>query len=127
MERSSHNPRAPWGKQVVTKPSDNLAAGCIIFFYLSILWKHGEPSHDTTITAGKDAKLEACIGPQEGAMSQVKERIAAECYRRAGDYKRLYARASSLDEREMYLSTRREFLRLAASLEKTRPKTKRSG
>jgi len=60
-------------------------------------------------------------------MSYVKERIA-ECYRRAEDYKRLYHRASSLDEQEVYLSTRREFLRMADNLEKTRAgaKTKRS-
>jgi hypothetical protein len=60
-------------------------------------------------------------------MSYVKERIA-ECYRRAEEYRRLYHRASSLDEREVYLSTRREFLRLAENLEKTRadPKVKRS-
>ena len=51
-------------------------------------------------------------------MSYVKERIA-ECYRRAEDYKRLYHRASSLDEQEVYLSTRREFLRMADNLEKT--------
>jgi len=59
-------------------------------------------------------------------MSYVKERIA-ECYRRAEDYKRLYHRASSLDEQEVYLSTRREFLRMADNLEKTRAgaKTKR--
>jgi len=60
-------------------------------------------------------------------MSYVKERIA-ECYRRAEEYRRLYHRAASLDEREVYLSTRREFLRLAENLEKSRadPKTKRS-
>jgi hypothetical protein len=60
-------------------------------------------------------------------MSYVKERIA-ECYRRAEEYKRLYHRASSLDEREVFLSTRREFLRLAENLEKARadPKTRRS-
>ena len=65
---------------------------------------------------------------KEGAMSYVKERIA-ECYRRAEEYKRLYHRASSLDEREAYLSTRREFLRLAENLEKTHagPELKRSG
>jgi hypothetical protein len=57
----------------------------------------------------------------------VKGRIA-ECYRRAEEYKRLYHRASSLDEREIYLSTRRDFLRLAENLEKGRPnpKSKRS-
>ena len=57
----------------------------------------------------------------------VKDRIA-ECYRRAEEYKRLYHRASSSDEREVYLSARREFLRLAENLEQTRavPKTKRS-
>jgi hypothetical protein len=56
----------------------------------------------------------------------VKERIA-ECYRRAEDYKRLYHRASSSDEREACLSTRREFLRLAENLAKahTVPRTKR--
>jgi len=60
-------------------------------------------------------------------MSSMKQRIA-ECYRRAEEYKRLYHRASSLDEREVCLSTRREFLRLAENLEKARadPKTKRS-
>jgi len=59
-------------------------------------------------------------------MLHVKERIA-ECYRRAEEYKRLYHRASSLDERETYLSTRREFLRLAENLARTRdPKAKRS-
>jgi hypothetical protein len=59
-------------------------------------------------------------------MSYVKERIA-ECHRRAEEYKRLYRRASSLDEREIYLSTRREFLRLAADLEtRAGPKAKRS-
>jgi hypothetical protein len=74
-------------------------------------------------------KLHAYVEAQEGAMSySVKERIA-ECYRRAEEYKRLYHRASSLDEREVYLSTRREFLRLAEDLEKKRldPKPKRSG
>jgi len=57
---------------------------------------------------------------------RVKERIA-ECHRRAKDYQRLYHRASNLDEREVYLSTRQQFLRLAADL-KTRagPKAKRS-
>jgi len=54
----------------------------------------------------------------------VKQRIA-ECYRRAEEYKRLYHRASSLDEREVYLSTRREFLRLAENLGKKRPDPKR--
>jgi len=60
-------------------------------------------------------------------MSSMKQRIA-ECYRRAEEYKRLYHKASSLDEREVCLSTRREFLRLAENLEKARadPKTKRS-
>jgi hypothetical protein len=46
----------------------------------------------------------------------VKEHIA-ECYRRAGDYKRLYEGTSKLDERETYFSTRREFLLLAMDLE----------
>jgi hypothetical protein len=59
-------------------------------------------------------------------MSYVKERIA-ECHRRAEEYKRLYQRASSLDERELYLSTRRQFLRLAANLQtRAGPKAKRS-
>ena len=58
----------------------------------------------------------------------VRERIA-ECYRRAEEYKRLYHRASSLDERKLYLATRRDFLRLAEDLEKTRvdPKALRTG
>ena len=57
----------------------------------------------------------------------MKERIA-ECYRRAEEYKRLYHRASSLDDRELYLSTRRDFLRLAEDLEtRADPKTERSG
>ena len=42
----------------------------------------------------------------------------AECYRRAEEYKKLYQRTSSLDEREMCLSTVRQFLRLAKDLEK---------
>jgi hypothetical protein len=59
-------------------------------------------------------------------MSYVKECIA-ECHRRAKEYKRLYQRASSLDERELYLSTRRQFLRLAADLEmRAGPKAERS-
>jgi hypothetical protein len=58
----------------------------------------------------------------------VKERIA-ECHRRAEEYKRLYHRASNLDERKLYLATRRDFLRLAEDLEKTRvdPKALRTG
>jgi hypothetical protein len=58
----------------------------------------------------------------------VRERIA-ECYRRAEEYKRLYHRASNLDERKLYLATRRDFLRLAEDLEKTRadPKALRTG
>ena len=58
----------------------------------------------------------------------VKERIA-ECYRRAEEYKRLYHRASSLDERELYLATRQDFLRLAEDLEKilAEPKARRTG
>jgi hypothetical protein len=55
----------------------------------------------------------------------VKERIA-ECYRRAEEYRKLYRKASSLDERQVCLSTRRAFLRLAENLEKGRPKPKRS-
>ena len=57
---------------------------------------------------------------------RVEERVA-ECYRRADEYRRLYHRASNLDEREIYLSTRRQFLRLAED-PKTRagPKAKRS-
>jgi hypothetical protein len=46
----------------------------------------------------------------------VKERVA-ECYRRAEEYKKLYHRASNLDEREIYLSTVRQFLRVAKDLE----------
>jgi hypothetical protein len=53
----------------------------------------------------------------------VRERIA-ECYRRAEEYKRLYHRASSLDERQLYLATRRDFLRLAEDLENSRPDLK---
>jgi hypothetical protein len=45
----------------------------------------------------------------------VKERIA-ECYRRAEEYKKLYHRASNLDEREIYLSIVRQFLRGAKDL-----------
>jgi hypothetical protein len=58
----------------------------------------------------------------------VRERIA-ECYRRAEEYKRLYHRASNLDERKLYLATRRDFLRLAEDLERTRvdPKALRTG
>ena len=58
----------------------------------------------------------------------VKEHVA-ECYRRAEDYKRLYHRASSLDERELYLATRRDFLRLAEDLDRTllNPKRRRLG
>jgi hypothetical protein len=61
-------------------------------------------------------------------MSYVKERIA-DCYRRAEDYERLYHRASRRDERKIYRSARREFLRLAQNLESapTEPRTKRSG
>jgi|tagenome__1003787_1003787.scaffolds.fasta_scaffold20813902_2 hypothetical protein len=52
-------------------------------------------------------------------MSQsVKEHIA-ECYRRAGDYKKLYDGATKLDEREIYFSTRRQFLFLAMDLEES--------
>jgi hypothetical protein len=47
----------------------------------------------------------------------VKENVA-ECYRRAEEYRKLYHGASNLDEREMYLSTVRQFLRLAKDLEK---------
>ena len=53
----------------------------------------------------------------------------AECYRRADEYKKLYQRTSSLDEREMCLSTVRQFLRLAKDLEKRHPglETRRPG
>jgi hypothetical protein len=56
--------------------------------------------------------------------TRVKQRIA-ECYRRAEDYKRLYHRTSKPDEREVYLATRRDFLRLAEDLAKTRANPKR--
>jgi hypothetical protein len=57
----------------------------------------------------------------------VKERIA-ECHRRAREYKRLYHRASDLDEREIYLSTGWQFLLLAEDLERRADfKTKRPG
>jgi hypothetical protein len=42
----------------------------------------------------------------------------AECYRRAEEFKRLYERALNLDEREIYFSTRRQFLLFALNLEK---------
>jgi hypothetical protein len=48
----------------------------------------------------------------------VREHVA-ECHRRAEEYKKLYHRASNLDEREMYFSTVRQFLRLAKDIEKT--------
>jgi hypothetical protein len=67
------------------------------------------------------------IGSQERLMSFNVKADVAECYRRAEEYKRLYHRASSLDEREIYLSTRRQFLRLAEDLEtRAGPKAKRS-
>ena len=46
----------------------------------------------------------------------VKEHVA-ECYRRAEEFKELSHGASNLDEREMYLSTVRQFLRLAKNFE----------
>jgi hypothetical protein len=46
---------------------------------------------------------------------RLKKRIA-ECCRRADEYKMLYYRASKLDERETYLSTTMQFLRLAEDL-----------
>jgi hypothetical protein len=60
---------------------------------------------------------EAYIGLRERLMlSSVKEQVA-ECYRRAEEFKELSDRALNLDEREMYLSTVRQFLRLAKNLE----------
>jgi hypothetical protein len=58
----------------------------------------------------------------------VREHVA-ECHRRAEEYKKLYHRASNLDEREMYLSTVRQFLRLAKDIEKAEPRLemRRSG
>jgi hypothetical protein len=57
---------------------------------------------------------------REGLMSDsVKERIA-ECYRRAEEYKKLYHRASNFDEREIYLSIVRQFLRVAEGLDPRR-------
>jgi hypothetical protein len=79
--------------------------------------------------APNSKRTEAYVEQQERAMSySVKERIA-ECYRRAEEYKRLYHRASNLDEREQYLATKRDFLRLAEDLEKTlaAPKMQRTG
>ena len=49
----------------------------------------------------------------------LKEHIA-ECYRRADEYKMLYYRAPSSDERERYFSTSLQFLCLAENLEKKR-------
>jgi hypothetical protein len=51
-------------------------------------------------------------------MSYTVKVLIAECYRRAEEYKTLYHRASNLDERQVYFSTRREFLLLAMDLEK---------
>jgi hypothetical protein len=42
----------------------------------------------------------------------------AECYRRAEEFKQLYERASNFDEREIYFSTRWQFLLFAMNLEK---------
>jgi len=41
-----------------------------------------------------------------------------ECYRRAEEFKRLYERASNLDDREIYFLTRWQFLLFAMNLEK---------
>ena len=58
------------------------------------------------------------IGSQERLMSFNVKADVAECYRRAEEYTKLCYSASNLDEREMYLSTVRQFLRLAKDLEK---------
>jgi hypothetical protein len=53
-------------------------------------------------------------------MSYSLKKHIAECYRRADEYKTMYYRASSLDERELYFSTTLRFLRLAENLEQKR-------
>ena len=45
----------------------------------------------------------------------LKQRIT-ECYRRADEYRRLYHRASNLDERDMYFLTTMQLTRLAEEL-----------
>jgi hypothetical protein len=51
-------------------------------------------------------------------MSYSVKKHIAECYRRADEYKILYDRASTLDERDIFFSTTLQFLRLAESLKK---------
>jgi hypothetical protein len=47
----------------------------------------------------------------------LKQQIA-ECYRRAEEYRQLYHRSSTLDERERYFSTTVQLTRLAEHLRK---------
>ena len=51
-------------------------------------------------------------------MSYSVKKHISECYRRADEYKILYYRASTLDERDIFFSTTPQFLRLAESLKK---------
>jgi hypothetical protein len=90
-------------------------------------------SPDTAIRRGEGAKLEAyeyCTVRTAGrgqCPTPLKVHIA-EYYRRAEEYMKRYHRASSLDEREVYLSAARQFLLLAKDLEKGPDlETRRSG
>src|SRR5262245_51065021 len=65
--------------------------------------------------------------PQENGMSYTAEERIAECYRRADEYQRLHKAASNLGERRVYLSARRDFLRLAMNLKKTLAVPKKRG
>jgi TfoX/Sxy family transcriptional regulator of competence genes len=81
------------------------------------MWKKRSTYQDTTMSAAV-SNSNLYIGSQERLMSYNVKADVAECYRRAEEYKKLYYSASNLDEREMYLSTVRQFLRLAKDLEK---------
>jgi hypothetical protein len=82
------------------------------------MWKKRNTHQDTTVSRGQRYQTPTCTsGSQERLMSFNVKADVAECYRRAEEYKKLYHSASNLDEREMYLSTVRQFLRLAKDLE----------
>jgi|SRR3954451_11579907 hypothetical protein len=85
-----------------------------LLFYTWLLWKKAT----INLFASPAASNSSGIGSREDWMSySVKEHIA-ECYRRAEEYKKLYHKASNLDEREIYLSTVRQFLREAKDLDR---------
>src|SRR5262245_18257372 len=108
--------------------SQNIHKVQLTSFLHMILVRANEPLARSRSQRGHSRQTrDGTAEPQEYGMSYTAEERIAECYQRADEYQRLHKAASNLGERRVYLSAKRDFLRLAKNLKNRLAVPKKQG